>query len=367
MFLGVAAVWLIAAPATASDASINGASLDLLDGWLLHEQVDAISLQSFTVVKDEMVLVVATGPVDGDTTDEVYEFAQDRLDSILPMLLEDHRRTKLKIGKSTARGHKGIGTTDDGVDVPIECAAAVGDHNAVAVCAAAQNKSMRKEVKPLCKLIALGAADVELGSTSTLAFEGVDLPVPTGWNAALVEGEILPFAYLSQRHGGSVRLAKLPSALAAIEIPWDKVSNLIAAVLAGPHGGSRDVRVEPGTVAGTDCSLVSFRMTIDDREGWVVLAHPVGRRDLALLGISRSADYRRWFDDYLETVALNDTESPPLEMPAEGDLMESLEQVVPGASELLLQYIENLQQAREQQESGSETEDDTEDDAEGTD
>ena len=357
LFLGTVAAWAIAASAAASDASIRGASLGLPDGWQLHERVDAISLQSFTVVKDDLVLVVATGPLGGDlATEEVYDFAQDRLDSLLPMLLEEHRRAKIKVGGSAARGHKGIGTTDDGVDIPIECAAALGEHNAIAVCAAAPNKPMRKEIKPLCKRIELDATDPDLASTSSLAFEGVDLPIPIGWQATLVEGEILPFAYLSQRHGGSIRLAKLPAALAAIEIPWDKVSTLIAAVLAGAHGGSRDVRVEPGKVADTDCSLVSFRMTIDDREGWVVLAHPVGRRDLALLGISRSSDYRPWFVEYLAAVALNDAESAPLDMPAEGDLMESLEQVVPGASELLLQYLENLRVAREGVESEGETE-----------
>jgi len=355
---------MLAATATASDASISGASLDLPDGWQLYERVDAISLQSFTVVKDEKVLVVATGPADGDLAVEaIYEYAQGRLDSILPMLLEDHRRTKIKIGGLVAKGHKGIGTTEDGTDVPVECAAGLGEQHAIAVCAAAGNKPMRKELKPLCKKIALGGADVDLTPTSSLAFEGVDLPVPTGWQATVVEGEILPFAYLSQRHGGSIRLAKLPSALAALDIPWDKVSNLIAAVLAGAHGGSRDVQVEPGSVAGADATLVSFRMTIDDRDGWVVLAHPVGRRDLALLGISRSGEYKSWFVDYLGDVAVNDTASAPLEMPEEGDLMESLEQVVPGASELLLQYLENLRQTRETGE--TETEGDSEGETEG--
>jgi len=356
VIFGAAAAWAVAATAVASDAAIRGASLDLPDGWQLHERVDAIALHSFTAVKDGMILVVATGPADAELgAEEVYEFAQDRMDSLLPMLIEEHRRAKIKIGGLAARGHKGIGTTDDGIDVPIECAAVVGEPLAVAVCAAAENKPMRREIKPLCKRIALGSSEVDLASTSSLAFEGVDLPVPTGWEATVVEGEILPFAYLSQHHGGSIRLAKLPSALAALEIPWDKVSDVIAAVLASSHGGSRDVQVETGSVAGSECSLVSFRMTIDDRDGWVVLAHPVGRRDLALLGISRSAGYKPWFVEYLDAVAVNETEVAPLEMPAEGDLMESLEQVVPGASELLLQYLENLQKSRQETEGEDES------------
>ncbi len=345
-----------ASVAGAAELSLRGASLQIPADWQLLEQVDAVTLHSATLGLDDMLVVIATGPGAGEQAlADVSALAEDRMNARLPMLLEDHRRVRFKVGELTAKGHKGVGTNAVGEDLDVECGAAETPHGVIAVCAAGSRKQLRREVRPLREAMVLGGGEGLVASSEDMAFMGVVMPVPAGWNAIEVEGELLPFAYLSQKQAGSLRMAKLPGAVAALDIPWEAVAPVVASVVAGSRGtSSSGTQVEDMEIQGKAGSLISFRLDLDGREGWVVLAHPVGRGDLALLGISALPEFKPWFERYLTTLSVDAETMEALEMPAEDDLMEALDDYIPGASEMLMQYLQNLEEQNKERAEGQE-------------
>lgn len=358
--LGCLACLGAAMPAWGATIAIHGATVEPPAGWEVVEQVDGVTLQSVTLQRDQMFLVVASGPATGELAlDDVSAMAQDRLNAVLPMLLEDHRKVRFKVGGLKARGYKGLGTTWEGVDLPVECGAALGETHAVAVCAAAPKKEMRKVIRGIREDVVLGGDAAVLAPDGTLEFDGMSLPVPAGWDAIVVEGEIVPFGYLSQKQGGSLRMAKIPAAVAALPIPWEKAAGVVARLVASSHGDTQGTaQVAEVDVCGAPSTRVAFRVTLEDRLGWVVLVYPAGRRDMALLGISMSGGFDAWFDDYLGQLSVDESTLDPLDMPSNDELLESLDQVIPGASELLQLYLQNLSESN--QERAGEAEEETE-------
>lgn len=353
-FLGWLMVLGAVLPAGAETVTIHDATLDVPSGWEVVERVDGVTLQSVTLQQGEMILVLATGPAAGEfALDDVSTMAQDRLNAVLPMLLEDHRRLRFKVGGLKAKGHKGLGTTWEGEDLPVECGAAISPELAVAVCAAAPRKQMRAVINGIRQDVTLGGGAAVLEADDTLAFDGSSLPVPAGWDAIIVEGEIVPFAYLSQKQGGSLRMAKIPAAVAALPIPWEKAAGVVARLVASSHGDTQgSAQVDQITVCGVPSTRVAFRVTLEDRLGWVVLVYPAGRRDMALLGISKSPGFDAWFDTYLGQLTVDAEAGEPLEMPSNEELLESLDQVLPGASEILELYLQNLSEANAERAEG---------------
>ncbi len=346
--------WLLclgaAVPAWGATVAIHGATLEPPAGWEVVEQVDGVTLHSVTLQSDQMLLVVATGPAAGELAiEDVSTLAQDRLNAVLPMLLEDHRKVRFKVGGLKAKGYKGLGTTWEGVDLPVECGVALNTTHAIAVCAAAPKKEMRKVIRGMREDVVLGGEAAVLDPDGTLEFDGMSLPVPAGWDAIVVEGEIVPFGYLSQKQGGSLRMAKIPAAVAALPIPWEKAASVVARFVASSHGDTQGTaQVDEVDVCGAPSTRVAFRVTLEDKLGWVLLVYPAGRKDMALLGISKSDGFDTWFDDYLGGLTVDDATLDPLEMPSNDELLESLDQVIPGASDLLQLYLQNLSEANDE-------------------